>query len=811
MSNKIISHLQSLPYSIYIDKRPLRAAFLVDPNKSFPKQFDEIIEYNQSKWGGRFIPIIFTDGKTIKEKWWDLLRYVDPDFIKSLIPLDDELLKKIDTFLSPLYVEVPHRVAKNDTHYSVRIFNEGLSILPTLENVKKVSQSFMDKSKLVLFELGQTKEDIVKQFIHRNFGIYNHTLHIERALDQNEKKIFQITDRESLATAFKELSTFERFTYPIQICSLPNTFRDIEYYRMGRVFTVVAGDSAEDIAYSWNRALLIPNNKRTHLNQIWLPTELANDLELENALKIWLKRVVDPAGTTTQEIQFVTFSLEKEELEEIASRLTKEIWLRKNVNVFAEMEIPNFQSREPYLRLKENMDLYRATGNEEHIILNEPDVLEECMRGEHWMADVYIKFRPERYTNIVGKDLWWQLPKRNHLANNIFHTPSRIGLNGFPSVLMQRGKPGLEIKLPGDEYIFHALITEKNTPAYSSDPRSKFAQEPFYYVQRSDKGRYLSGFLDIFSDLSYAYQILEEKYWRNMFNILSHQDPSKDEKRRESILNKLNKKMHEYGADFQGKPEGLEWLSDYVLKLSKEQAVTGKELTFKNFIKEAEKELKVFNSQQQDNQKVEFKEDDVKEAISGLTESNILLMGVRSHCPLCGYANWYHINEAQQTLRCKGCGYNYSMRPEEKWYYRLNSLVQIGCAKHGLVPVVLVLGQLLHDCSLSFIYSTSLDLIKDPDYKAYGELDIVCIQDGKFIIGEVKKSIRLFKRSDFEKMAEIAEWIKPDVLIFSSLDPKPNESVIENIEILRKRLLPLEIEVKWYKLHSWIFEASPVF
>jgi hypothetical protein len=59
-------------------------------------------------------------------------------------------------------------------------------------------------------------------------------------------------------------------------------------------------------------------------------------------------------------------------------------------------------------------------------------------------------------------------------------------------------------------------------------------------------------------------------------------------------------------------------------------------------------------------------------------------------------------------------------------------------------------------------------------------------------------------------MGNIAELLKPDILLFSSLDPKPNTSVTDNIEALRKRLIPLKIEVKWYPLHSYIFEASLV-
>ena len=801
--------MQALPYSIYIDKRPLKIAFLVDPNKSNPQQLDAIFRYTQGKWGGRFNPIIFTDGKTIEEKWWKFLHDFDPDVIKSLVPLQDKFLEKIETFLSPYSVEVPREVDGNDTDYFVHISNEGLSILPTPDNVAKVSRTFMDNSKLVLFELEKTTDEIVKQFIRCNFGTYTHTIHIDRALDRNEKKVFSITNRESLAEAFMEISTFERFTYPIQICSLPNTFKDVEYNRTGDLFTVVIGNTLEDIVFSWNRTLLIPQWKRIDINQIWLPTEIANDTQIGNALKKWLQRAAEHSGTTNKEIQFVSFSLKEDELEQIANRLTKDIWLHKTVRTFTEMQIPSFQPRVFYLRLKENMDLYRATGNEEQIVLNEPDILEGVMGGEYWMADVYIQFRPERYANFVGKDFWWQLPQRNHLAHDMFHKPLRIGSDGSPSVLMKRGEPTLSVKLPDDESVFRALIVGENTPYYTADPRHKFVYRPFDDVRRSDKGRYLSGFLDLFSGLSFACQILENKYWRHMFNILSHQSPSKDERKRESIFNKLKKKLQSCWTDFPGKPEGLEWLSKYVLQLSKEQAATGKELLFKDFVKEAKKELEEFNSSRQEDQKFKFKEQDIKDVLSDLIGTNILLMGVRPHCPLCGCANWYHIDETRQTLHCKGCGYEYPMRPQEDWHYKLNSLVQTGCVQ-GLIPVVLVLGQLLHECKSSFIMTTSLDLFETGKYNPISDLDIVCIKDGKFIIGEIKQSIGLFKKSDFEKMAKIAELLKPDTLIFSSLDPKPNKLVNDRLAILKRRLVPLGIEVGWYQLHSRIFEASPV-
>lgn len=740
--------MQTPPYSIYIDKRPFKIAFIVDPNGGLT-QIDKITEYNQTKWGGRYNPIVLSDGKSIDKEWWEFLVVYDPDIIKSLVPLSDSIIKRIENFLSPYSLEIPHRQEDKSVH----IQDEGLSILPTVENVALVSRSFMKNSSLVLFEIDKLKDPILKKFIKNNFGTYTHTIQIDQALSGSNKIVFNIANRDLFARALTSLSTFERFTYPIQLCSLPNHLPNVEYDRMGKVFTVVVGNSFEDMVYAWNRSLHIPDWKRKDLNQIWLPLELANDPDTEDALRQWLQRAADPSGSTNEEIHFVSFSVKKEKLEKIAERLTENQWLIKNVTVFSKPQIPKYSANVQFIYLKEGMDLYRATGEQESIVLKEPDVLEGIMSGEHWMADVYIQSKSKMFSHYVNKDFWYQLPKRNILAHQIFNKPSRIGLNGLPSVVMKRGMNTLSINTLSDTGILRSLIVCENTPAYTSDPRTGFISQPFYRTQRSDKGRYLTGFLGLFSGLFNAHHVLERRYWRDMF-----------------------------------------------------ESMASKELPFEHFAKKAEDEIEEYNKKE--NQKFEFDKKDLNRAISNLMENNVLLAGIRYHCPLCGLANWHSVEDMRQVLECVGCTNKYSLEAEPRWYYRLNSLVQGGCVQHGLIPVTLVLGQLLDDSRTSFIMSPSLELYNKGDDDPFGELDIVCIKDGKFIIGEVKKS--RFKQSDFDRMSKIAELIKPDKVIFSALDRGLTELVRKNINALNKRLNPLGVTVEWYQLNPYIFEPSLV-
>lgn len=809
MSRKT-SGIETTPYSVYVNKRPLRIAFILNPNNYEPQQLDAILKYNMSKWGGRFNPIIFSDGKTIEEEWWEFLRLIDPDIIRSFVSLENELVERMEMFLSTFSIEAPREDDRSGSlDYSSIVYQVGLSILPLPVYITGISRSSIRTSKLVLFELENIEDPIIEQFIHYNFGTYSHTVYTDSALDQCEKEAFSITNKENLSSALCKLSDFERFTYPIQICALEDTFPDVTHDGAGDIFTVSVGNTVDDKVYSWNRSLLVPKWKRTDLNQVWLPPELAKDKEIEDSLRKWLNRQADPSGTTNQQIQFISFSLSQDELGKIADRLTRGTYLRKVIRILSKPQIPNFQPRPRDIHLKENTDLYRVTGDEELVELTEPNVLGR-LGGEHWMADVFIQFRPERFKSFVGTDYWWCLPQKNRLAFNMFRTVSRIDASGFPSVLMKLGSPILKMKLPGDFTVFRSLITGETVYALKADPRNKVKSRPFDDIKRSDKGQYLSGFLDLFSGLPFAYQILEERYWRRMFNTLSGKNVLKDERKKEAIFNKVNKILKRRGSNFFERQEGLKWLSEYVLKISREQAVIGKELAYKYFVAEAKKELEEYNSSKLDNQKFEFDEQELKDVLFELLEANILLMGLRTRCPRCGKSNWHHIDDVKQTLRCTGCSYEHSVHPEQSWFYKLNTLVQVGCAYHGLVPIVLVLGQLLHESRSSFIMTTNLDLFQKGETRPFGELDIVCIKDGKFIIGEVKQSVDLFEKSDFEKMAKIAVRINPDLVLFSSLDPKPKKMITNNITEIKKNLKPFGIEVSWYQLHPFIFKASPV-
>jgi hypothetical protein len=772
-------------------------------------QVEAIWAYNQEKWGGRFNPLIFTDGSTIEANWWKLLKDVDPDVVKCLTPIRDELAERINTSISPLLLERPDK-NEDDSRYFISPVNGGVRALPTPQSLKRLAKIFLFEPKLAVLRTERMTDELSLRFIRLNFGVYSTDFYVQKALEPVEKEEFVVADRAGLAAALHELGRppgqSGQFVYPLQFCALPNTARSAESSSNCDAFAVIVGDSIKEVAYLWNRIWLIPQPERVHLNQIWIPTAFVGNPEMETALRAWLPRM-------GEHIHFVSFTLEESTLKGFASRLVENTLMYETVDVLQDIPFPTFASPGPHLQVKEGMDLYRATGVEEHLTLSEPGVIREAGGKGHWMADVYIQAQTGRNygpnVSFSGRKNWWQLPRRNFLTHQMFSKPARVNRKGIPSVMLHSGKPDLTIKLPDETNLFYGLVM--GDPELRMGPKK--VARPFDNIRQSDKGRYLTGFLEIFSGLFTASHTLSERFWRRMFDVMSHRDPLKEQTRLASVRNTLAKNMQKFGADFQAKDEGLDWLAEYVLRLSRDQAVEGKERTFRYFREQAEKELEEFNKSK--NEDWVFDAADVENAISDLLELNVLLIGVRQYCPRCGTLNWYPVDEVGQSLLCKGCRYSFIIRPEHQWYYKLNTLVQAGIAEYGLTPVVITLGQLLSWSFNSFFYAPSLELLKSEgedsrEYKSVGDLDIVCVLDGKFIIGEIKQSVGLFKPSDFEKMADLAEVIRPDLVLFSSLNQKPTRTVSQSIDKVKRRLEPLEIEAEWFELSEHIFEPSPV-
>jgi hypothetical protein len=295
-----------------------------------------------------------------------------------------------------------------------------------------------------------------------------------------------------------------------------------------------------------------------------------------------------------------------------------------------------------------------------------------------------------------------------------------------------------------------------------------------------------------------------------MFDLLSGRSAHSDADRLKAVGNALRKRLGANHAEFYENDKAMTWLTNYVLKVARRLPASSRDLEFRIFEEHAKQEIEDFNAHHPGQKPWVYSQADLLDALADLTERGVLLIGVQARCPSCGYRAWHHIDDARQTLRCGGCNAAFSLPPEPRWHYRLNSLARAAVAEHGLLPVVLVLGQLLMDAQSAFLFAPCLDLFEKDGKGPVGDLDIAVIIDGQFVIGEVKQSRNLFDEATFAKTETIARRLLPDILLFTSMEREPTVLITKQIQRLSERLQPLGITVQWYPLHEYKFDASLV-
>ena len=365
-------------YTVFGNNRPLRVAFFVDPNQN-DDSIDEIIKYNHDKWGGRFNPIILTDGRSISDQWWRFLLDYDPDVIYSTIPLVKRLLEKIDRHLSPRHIQAPLKKQGTNDQTHIRLQNEGLSVLPTPENVSSVCRLFGDVPWLVSFRIGQgsTDSSLIRTILY-NFGNDEPDMATNKQLSLNQTRIFSIKTLEDLSSALSELSNKAQNVHLSQICTLPNTHPDPEYDHRQEPLTIVVGETAADKSCYWNRIFFEQAWRCPNMNRPWLPFSMIQDQTVLPALRLWLGRMAERCtnGNQPTEIRFQSLSIPTHQLEEICKPLVVCTFTFATYEALQHIPTPSYHHLSPTLRKIDSYTRYEISSGETTIDLPEPGVLE---------------------------------------------------------------------------------------------------------------------------------------------------------------------------------------------------------------------------------------------------------------------------------------------------------------------------------------------------------------------------------------------------------------------------------------------------
>ncbi|MGV3596928.1 MAG: hypothetical protein ACO1PI_03615 [Bacteroidota bacterium] len=166
----------------------------------------------------------------------------------------------------------------------------------------------------------------------------------------------------------------------------------------------------------------------------------------------------------------------------------------------------------------------------------------------------------------------------------------------------------------------------------------------------------------------------------------------------------------------------------------------------------------------------------LEQTLKELCRYKVFLKGFNLKCKKCSSEFWYHINEVGEAIVCKGCYESFELPIEPNFAYKLNDLIknniyQTKTARDGNLTVIRTLASINRDSRKSFAYSPQVNLYNDyHSNKPCAEIDVICLSDGKLIIGEAKHKSNLFFEGDkksLKALVELSKAIYPDKIILS--------------------------------------------
>jgi DNA-directed RNA polymerase subunit RPC12/RpoP len=349
------------------------------------------------------------------------------------------------------------------------------------------------------------------------------------------------------------------------------------------------------------------------------------------------------------------------------------------------------------------------------------------------------------------------------------------------------------LTVPPEEAAIRVALMNPSHGMFADDDLRKPRNAPYDDFRLSDKGGYVKGVVDLFGGLHAASSFFGNSFWRGVVEHVCDRSPLNDEDALRPIANKLHKVQDRLLRDLEQKR--LDSLSRYVLELARAQPTRSVDLTWdsleRRFTAQRAKYLELHPEYFEGSTPEERTRDDeralrdLRRALQEYVEAGVFFQGVRYRCSACGFPFWRSISEARQVVDCDGCRAEVAMQVEEGWTYRLNSLVKNAVAHYGTIPVIWTVTSLRWRSRTMFVYSPGVELFRSyDDVHPVSDLDVVCIQDGALVVGEVKTSPSEFNDERLKKLGDVATHLAVDGVVLAAFrsDEQQIRRVAERLE-----------------------------
>ena len=748
-------------FAIQMQHRPRRVAFLVDfGQEPIGEILHGILRFNLDSWGGRHNPIVPIINNSVPEAFYPLLDVSDPDVFYIYGELESASLEAIHSRYAPTFVTRHTAREPIDSHSYGVCLREQATIKKYLSNLReKVPLHFRRQEPCVL-QLEIADRPKLSSFFLWNFGytdsnyfaIQNHGVPGRKPASTNDHDLLDLLGREM------------NLVWPINVCGdapLARTAGDSWRYH----FPIFFGASPWNMLAYWNDALTTGPTPYLQggMKQLWLTEQIMEDEAAYKRLVRLLQLRVH-SGNPQKSLKMVSCDTGESELEHIGRKIVEDIrgtLYYGGCTKFDPSRVENFVPRRASSLFSRTGEIDYATGKEIHLSLRPPPDIAQTSE-ECWMVDVLIH-NPEQELWYSNAAPWWRLPRKSSIAGLFNRSmPQRIIFDNRVSFEVGSRDATLDFEIPSDGKLFRYLLLPQIHYHLAADLRSTIKCPNSYEIRLSDKGRYLSGILDLSHALKETLYLFEHPFWRSLFQELSKREPSKQ------LMEKLTSDVKQLMQN--------EWSMDRAAlasQISHEVTLVSKQLsrapTWLTFSRIRELYANYTNGLNQEEK--EFGRRDVRSDLSELTKDNIMFQGVGLQCPNCISLHWYSIEEMHKAITCRGCQVPFSLPAETEWSYQLNELIRVAIGDHGLLPVLRTLTRLFDRARDCFFFSPSVEFLSYPDEgdpTVERELDLAWVKDGLFGIAEVKTTTKLFKPSDFEDMAAAAQITRPDILLIAA-------------------------------------------
>lgn len=169
-------------------------------------------------------------------------------------------------------------------------------------------------------------------------------------------------------------------------------------------------------------------------------------------------------------------------------------------------------------------------------------------------------------------------------------------------------------------------------------------------------------------------------------------------------------------------------------------------------------------------------EEEAELLIEDLISKDILNRGFIFQCSRCRKSGWYDVSVVSNEFTCSRCGLaqpytkeNWKSPSEPRWYYRLAETVYL-CYKSSSHITALALDKLRQEAPDEFHYVSETNIINPLSKKPKQEIDVLAIAKGNIIVGECKDC------------PVVASDVRKYLTIYGQLNIQPHQFLLATTE-----------------------------